>query len=274
MYLVSVFPLNAPPSVARRLDCIHPIAYVYPGSDVVDVFRVLLPQMHALRDVPRTYASTGTNVRYVVEFHLLVGDFPAVSRALMTMMSTSAAKPCIDCDCPRNELNDPDKWSLYPTLTQRECQSRISRMRRNPEYTQKESGMNDSNREHSNPLFEYFGGFGDDCLDAISLRGMDQMHEAFLGVLQEIGKAFAAIIQGDHLAKKKFQQVAKALYDQRLKELTITLWRPKNLASETKTDLLGLLESGQFYARELQELWPLFGILFGTCGCERGKKLS
>lgn len=55
IYILVLFPLNAPSSLIRRGDCVFPIGYVYQQSDIVDCFEVLLPQFECLRDVPRSF---------------------------------------------------------------------------------------------------------------------------------------------------------------------------------------------------------------------------
>lgn len=87
IYLVCVYPLNVPHSISRRIDCIFAIGFTYSGSDVVDILRKLLPVLIDMRNNPRLFQG----MYYVFELHEVVGDFPAITRLLMMMMSGKIA---------------------------------------------------------------------------------------------------------------------------------------------------------------------------------------
>ncbi len=142
IYILVAFPLNAPPSMLRRPDCLFPVGYVYHASDIVDCFEALLPQLEALRDIPRSFY--GRKASIVTELNLLAGDNPAITKLLRLMESVKAMIPCKDCMLVNSAtrglfLNDPSRW-MAEIRTQVLAEAAIQRMFLDKTVTQKETG--------------------------------------------------------------------------------------------------------------------------------------
>jgi hypothetical protein len=142
LYILAVFPMNAPASMLRRPDCLFPIGYVYHASDIVDCFEALLSEFLALRDKPRSIR--GISKALVVELDLLAADNPAITKLLRLMESAKANFPCKDCEIISNQhlglfLNDPDRWNA-PLRTQEASERNILRMIADRRVLPKETG--------------------------------------------------------------------------------------------------------------------------------------
>jgi hypothetical protein len=114
IWMIALFPLNVSPTLARRADCIFPIAYTYSASDITDCVRYLLPQLIALRKMARFVSNIQKPV--VVSVEGISGDFPAVAKILMRTQVAMARAPCCSClmefdsSNPLRLMNDPNRW--------------------------------------------------------------------------------------------------------------------------------------------------------------------
>ncbi|MBA2306871.1 hypothetical protein H0W26_01900 [Candidatus Dependentiae bacterium] len=274
IYVLAIGLLNVPPSMGRRRDCIYPIGYVYPNSDIVDCVRYLLPELIALRDVPRFLV--GSLVSYIFDLQLISGDNPAITKMLMVMQSSTARFPCKDClieskkSNPLMCLNDPDRWVTRPSelRTQSGSQRAIEQMFQDAHFRQTESGMNDSNLIKTNPLFDYFDSTKGTRLDVFRLRALDLMHDLYLGILKEVFSVFAASVLADKEAKKRFLQLTYRLQTERICGFTMTIWRLRDTRTTSETTLLHLLQKGNLFMREYQELAPFMPLFLHECQCE------
>lgn len=152
--------------------------------------------------------------------------------------------------------------------TQKDCEEIIKRMRVDRNFRQNQSGMNDSNIEKSNPIFDYcrdwLSDVKTDNLDALDLRGFDFMHQCMLGLFVEIGMALATIVvERGKESQLFFHQNVVSFSLQHVKEFEMTIFRAKDNSLDISTNLLGLLKNGSlYYGREYQELFPFYGVLF------------
>lgn len=137
--LLCIVPLNVPPSMARRKDCLYPIAFFDSVGEnaMIDVIEYFLPQLKALRDVPRLLSGRQRHIRVTLDG--ISGDNPAVTEICGTMMSAGSILPCKFCWLRQEQnengvwqgLNDPSRWLAGACLlrTQKTAEKEIARMR-------------------------------------------------------------------------------------------------------------------------------------------------
>lgn len=273
--LLCIVPLNVPPSMARRKDCLYPIAFFDSVGDnaMIDVIEYFLPQLMALRDVPRLLPGRRRHLRVTLDG--ISGDNPAVTEICGTMMSAGSTLPCKLCWLRQEQnangiwqgLNDPARWLAGGCVlrTQKSAEKEIARMRLDPNYKQQQSGFRDGFKDRDVPLFAYFDAKTPD-LDLFSCLMFDRLHDIYLGLLKECFRAMAQEI----LAEKKeaiFLSYCATLAAARLRGLDATLMRDKDFSKTTHTTVLHLLAGGHgsLMGREMQALAPLLLLVFDAC---------
>jgi hypothetical protein len=302
IWMIAFFPLNVAPTLARRADCIFPIAYTYSASDITDCVRYLLPQLVALRKSARFVKNVEQPV--IVSIEGISGDFPAVAKILMRVQAASAREACCSClmefDSADDSLfmNDPDRWLqgasprtqvcrvvliflLFSTFQQgffffffffinfskSVLEVGVDRMGKDRDYLPKHCGMRDACKKASVPLFAYFSNARPD-LDCFGVCQLDFMHSLFLGLYKEIGQVLANVTLSDAGAALRFKQTIATLHAKKTRGLEVTLFRPRDVRKTTQTDLLHLLASGNLYAREYKAVAPLFPLLFHAANAD------
>lgn len=273
IYIVVLAPLNAPLSLARRSDCVFPIAYIYNDGDIVDTLRYLLPQLVSLRKPRDIVWIDGSKRKVSISVDMLSGDHPAVTKILGTVMTASSNFPCKVCMISKRDdsepLNDCNRWraALHQVRTQEEAETAIRRMSAG-EARQPETGMREEFTRSVHPMFEYFRGNGA-MADAFVCTISDTMHDLYLGLYKECFRALAnEVIEGGNVAIRKFKGATLALSLPYIFGMDATIFRAGDVRETSKTDLLHLLQNGSLYAREYQSLAPLLLILFDSVEME------
>ncbi len=277
--LLCMVPLNVPPSMARRKDCLYPIAFFESVGEnaMTDVIEYFLPQLVALRDHPRLLPGRSRHVRVTLDG--IVGDNPAVTEICGTMMSAGGTLPCKLCWLRQEQnaqkqwqgLNDPSRWLAVGGCilrTQAAAEKEILRMRSNPNYKQQQSGFRDEFKNRDVPLFAYFDSRSPG-LDMFSCLMFDRLHDIYLGLLKECFRAMAQEV----IAQKKetdFLSYCAMLSTARLRGLDATLMREKDFSRTTNTTVLHLLAGGHgsLMGREMQALAPVLLFVFDACSIE------
>ncbi len=276
--LLCVVPLNVPPSMGRRKDCLYPVASfdAVGGNAMIDVIEYFLPQFLALRDIPRLLPGRRRHMRVTLDG--ITGDNPAVTEICGTMMSAGSTLPCKFCwlrqeqnaDGQWQGLNDPSRWFAGACLlrTQAAAEKEIHRMRSNPEYRQQQSGFRDGFKSRDVPLFAYFDS-SSPALDMFSCVMFDRLHDIYLGLLKECFRAMAVEV----ISQKKetvFLSYCATLAVARLRGLDATLMREKDFSRTTHTTVLHLLAGGHgsLMGREMQALAPVLLLVFDACDIE------
>ena len=268
--------INVPNVVARGLNGGAIGAWAYTGSDINDYFRAILPQMLSLLEAPRWVAELQRNI--MVVFSTFKGDHPSQKDKSGRLKNANANEPCSECGefhCGLGEhLNEPARWLCVP-FSQREATERLARMKSDPRYTQQESGISQMYAvAGAKPpaLWVYYDciGCGDDPeMDLFARLDNDMMHNAYLGVWKEFGKAIVEVVEAKG-KKMQFRSEIAILNRQKTRFLDdITLVHHKALAiKDTTCDLFGLLKKGALMAREYQSLCHLLPIVLHAIGLD------
>jgi hypothetical protein len=259
IWLIVIFPLNVPKSLARRADVCYPIAYTYAESSIVDCVRYLIPQFIALRKSARMFPLIPNPV--FVSLEGISGDFPAVAKVLLRTQVAVANFPCNDCLIENgHRLNDTSRWLGWNQRSQANMMVAVQKMRETKSIYDG-NGMREECLSNSIPFFAYFSP-QIPSLDCFGVCLHDYMHNLFLGLYKKVGQVLANCVLSIGGAKKEFKRIALELHSQRIVGLNGTLFRPRDIRESSKTDLLHLLANGNLYAREYKELGPLFPYLF------------
>lgn len=273
--ILCIVPLNVPPSMSRRKDCLYPIAFFDSVGEnaMIDVIEYFLPQLVTLRDVPRLLPGRSRHMRVTLDG--ISGDNPAVTEICGTMMSAGSTLPCKLCWLRQEQsvngiwqgLNDPARWLAGGCLlrTQKSAEKEIARMRLDPNYKQQQSGFRDGFTNRDVPLFSYFDANTPE-LDLFSCVMFDRLHDIYLGLLKECFRAMAQEV----VAEKKeaiFLSHCATLAAARLRGLDATLMRDKDFSKATHTTILHLLAGGHgsLMGREMQALAPVLLLVFDAC---------
>mgnify|MGYP003645145623 CR=1 FL=1 len=152
----------------------------------------------------------------MVEIHLLTGDNPALTKLLMLKQTSAARRPCphckmINCLHQHKFANDPGNWENERT-TQLSFEREILNLRQGT-LDVRDSGMGEKNQVLPNPMFLYFHEWAERYgLGAIKVRGLDLMHQIFLGVVKLIGTVLADVVI-DYNENLTFRQTVKQMHD-------------------------------------------------------------
>lgn len=273
--ILCIVPLNVPPSMARRKDCLYPIAFFDSVGEnaMIDVIEYFLPQLVALRDVPRLLPGRLRHMRVTLDG--ISGDNPAVTEICGTMMSAGSTLPCKLCWLRQEQsengiwqgLNDPARWLAGGgnLRTQKSAEEKIARMRLDPNYKQQQSGFRDGFTSRDLPLFSYFDANTPE-VDLFSCIMFDRLHDIYLGLLKECFRAMAQEVI-DERKEAIFLSHCAILAAARLRGLDATLMRDKDFSKGIQTTVLHLLAGGHgsLMGREMQALAPVLLLVFDAC---------
>lgn len=266
IYLLVLFPLNSSRSFARRKDCLYPIGFVNTtgGSDIIDCLRLLLPSILKLAE-PFDVVVNGYAYKGIISIDLIVGDSPAIRKALMLHETANSKYPCTACLIKSSKkdklfLGDVNRWiECSEKRTQKKMEAVLAQMVNENEVVVN-FGMRDEGKIKSNPLFEVFKHFKLDVFDHV---GLDMMHCILLGGVKSICKCMARLVLKNKLVEK-FKAIVSNLHQRRIRGLDLTLWKLGDSKAACTTDLLHLLQKGSLHAREYHCFLPLIPIVFSS----------
>ena len=272
--LVTLGLQQVPASLQRRADCVQIAGYFHGGGNAVDAMSCIMHEWTKIRNRLVEFRNGPVSLigkKFQVHISTLIGDHPAMSEVMGTMISASGTIPCKACyiKCTPSKtvekmkkekkdmsgvlfLNDPERWEELELRTQQNARERIDRMRLDEKYKQKESGYRNIFAHVTNPVLQYFDYSPIGMFEALDV---DPMHDLDLGIIQVIFACVAEKILAFGAQRKIFLSCIKEMSQEYCAGFEGTLYNEeKDWKPDCKTTLLHRMKNKQLYAKD----WRMF----------------